>query len=92
MCCGCIFFIFITLFTDQGTAKRVKLSEIAPLTRAKKGSTIIKSPKTKKYNVMKVENNVYESPKLETTEIIVEQAILTASGGDYPDWNEELPL
>lgn len=29
---------------------------------------------------MKVENNVYESPKLETTEIIVEQAILSASG------------
>ena len=29
---------------------------------------------------MKVEKNLYESPKLETTEIIVEQAILTASG------------
>ena len=41
---------------------------------------------------MKEEKNLYESPKLETTEIIVEQAILTASGGDYPDWNEELPL
>ena len=42
---------------------------------------------------MKVENNVYESPKLETMEIIVEQAILTASGGgDYPDPLEEFPL
>ncbi|MBR2855931.1 MAG: hypothetical protein IKB85_00685 [Bacteroidales bacterium] len=28
---------------------------------------------------MKVEKNLYESPKLETTEIIVEQAILSAS-------------
>ena len=41
---------------------------------------------------MKVENTVYESPRLETTEIIVEQAILTASGGDYPDIGDEIPL
>ena len=41
---------------------------------------------------MKVENNLYESPKLETMEIIVEQAILTASGGVYPEWDDELPL
>ena len=41
---------------------------------------------------MKVENRVYESPQLETMEIIVEQAILTASGGDYPDTPDEIPL
>lgn len=41
---------------------------------------------------MKVEKNLYESPKLEAMEIIVEQAILTASGGDYPDPLEEFPL
>ena len=35
---------------------------------------------------MKVENNVYESPQLETMEIIVEQAILTASGDDAQDY------
>ena len=29
---------------------------------------------------MKVEKNLYESPKVETMEIIVEQAILSASG------------
>ena len=34
---------------------------------------------------MKVEKNLYESPKLETTEIIVEQAILTASGDSMDD-------
>ena len=41
---------------------------------------------------MKVEKNLYESPKVETMEIIVEQAILTASGGDYPELDYELPL
>ena len=34
---------------------------------------------------MKVEKNLYESPKLETMEIIVEQAILTASGDSMDD-------
>lgn len=41
---------------------------------------------------MKVEKNLYDSPKLETMEFIVEQAILTASGGDYPEWDDEFPL
>lgn len=36
---------------------------------------------------MKVEKNLYESPKLETMEIIVEQAILTASGDSMDDMN-----
>lgn len=44
---------------------------------------------------MKVENNVYESPKVEAMEIIVEQAILSASGADvdsYPGWGLEEEL
>ena len=44
---------------------------------------------------MKVENRVYESPQLETMEIIVEQAILSASGADvdsYPGWGLEEEL
>lgn len=35
---------------------------------------------------MKEEKNLYESPKVEAMEIIVEQAILTASGADAPDY------
>ena len=38
---------------------------------------------------MKEEKNLYESPKVEAMEIIVEQAILQAS---YPSWGEEQPL
>lgn len=41
---------------------------------------------------MKVEKNLYESPQVTEIELVVEQAILQASGGDYPSWGEELPL
>ena len=44
---------YVTLFTDRNTAKRVKIDEIQKTTRAKKGSSIIKSPKTKTYNLFK---------------------------------------
>ena len=36
---------------------------------------------------MNVEKNLYESPKVETMEIIVEQAILAASGDLMDDMN-----
>ena len=48
---------YITLITNNGNAKRVKLSEIESSNRAKKGTAIIKSPKAKKYDVLKVFNN-----------------------------------
>lgn len=44
---------YVSLFTDRNTAKRVKIDEIPKTTRAKKGSSIIKSPKTKTYNLFK---------------------------------------
>lgn len=44
---------YVTLFTDRNTAKRVKIDEIPKTTRAKKGSSIIKSPKSKTYSLFK---------------------------------------
>ena len=44
---------YITLFTDKNTAKRIKLTDIEKTTRAKKGSIVLKSPKTKKYDIIK---------------------------------------
>ena len=44
---------YITLFTDKNTAKRIKITDIEKTTRAKKGSIILKSPKTKKYDIIK---------------------------------------
>ena len=38
-----------------------------------------------------MEKRVYEQPQIEVMEIVVEQAILTASG-DYPGYGEEHPL
>ncbi|MCM1053145.1 MAG: DNA topoisomerase IV subunit A [Ruminococcus sp.] len=44
---------YITLFTDNKTAKRVKISELDTHSRAKKGSTIIKKTKTVTYKILK---------------------------------------
>ena len=38
-----------------------------------------------------METRIYEVPQAEVLEIVVEQAILTASG-DYPGYGEEHPL
>ncbi len=43
---------YVTLFTDNKTAKRVKINELESHSRAKKGSTIIKKTKTVTYKVM----------------------------------------
>lgn len=44
---------YVALFTDQSTAKRIKTEEITKTTRGKKGSPVIKSPKSKTYNIIK---------------------------------------
>lgn len=44
----------ITIFTDKNTSKRVKIEDIGITSRAKKGSLIIKSPKSKTYNILNV--------------------------------------
>ncbi len=47
---------YISIFTDKNTAKRIKVDDISLTSRAKKGSLIIKSPKSKKYNISKCFN------------------------------------
>ena len=48
---------YITIFTDKGTAKRIKVSDIDTTSRAKKGSLILRSPKSKTYNITHVFSN-----------------------------------
>ena len=48
---------YVTIFTDKNTAKRVKVSDIEMSGRAKKGSTIIKTPKSKRYNIVRAYNS-----------------------------------
>ncbi len=43
---------YLTIFTDNKTAKRVKLSELETHSRAKKGSTLLKKTKTVSYKVL----------------------------------------
>lgn len=44
---------YIDIFTNQKTAKRVKLSELNMLSRAKRGTTLIKKVKSTNYEIIK---------------------------------------
>ena len=44
---------YLTIFTDQNTTKRIKMSDLDTSSRAKKGSTLIKKVKSKPYQVVK---------------------------------------
>ncbi|MEG1457334.1 MAG: DNA topoisomerase IV subunit A [Bacilli bacterium] len=52
---------YATIFTDKNTCKRVKIIDILKTTRAKKGSLLIKSPKSKKYYIKNVINSSSKS-------------------------------
>ena len=45
---------YIDIFTNQKTAKRVKLTELNMLSRAKRGTTLIKKVKSTNYEIIKV--------------------------------------
>ena len=45
---------YLTIITDRNTAKRIKLSDLEEMTRAKKGSTLIKKVKSTPYLVTNV--------------------------------------
>lgn len=48
---------YLTIITNKNTAKRIKVSDIDSTSRAKKGSLILKSPKSKTYNILNVLSN-----------------------------------
>lgn len=43
---------YLNIFTNQKTAKRIKLSELTQLTRAKRGSMVMKKVKTTNYQII----------------------------------------
>lgn len=43
---------FLNIFTNQKTAKRIRLTELTQLTRAKRGSMVIKKVKTTNYEIV----------------------------------------
>lgn len=44
---------FLTVFTDKGTAKRIKIEEISNTARARKGNSIIRDVKSNPYKILK---------------------------------------
>lgn len=44
---------YVTIFTDRNTAKRIRLEDIDYSKRALKGDNVLKSPKSKKYTIIK---------------------------------------
>ena len=44
---------YIGIFTSKNTSKRIKISELEKMSRAKKGSTIIKKVKSTQYDIIK---------------------------------------
>ena len=47
---------YLCIFTDRNTAKRIHIVDLDKTTRAKKGSSILKSPKSKPYTIVKAFN------------------------------------
>lgn len=43
---------YLNIFTNNNTGKRIKIDELKPLSRAKKGNTLIKKNKTVIYNIV----------------------------------------
>ena len=43
---------FINIFTNKCTAKRIRITDLSQLSRAKRGSTLIKKVKTNPYNII----------------------------------------
>lgn len=52
---------YLSIFTDKNTAKRIKISDVTKTSRAKKGSKILVSPKSKEYNIIKCFNSSSKS-------------------------------
>ena len=59
---------YIAIFTNRNTAKRIKLSELNSLSRAKRGSTLIKKVKSTPYEVI----NAFITNKSENIGIVSE--------------------
>ncbi len=80
---------YLTVFTNKNTSKRVKLSELETMSRAKKGSTLIKKVKSTNYeitNAIPVNNHDLVSIKtdgefkeLKTTELPIMDLSSTGS-------------
>ncbi len=71
---------YITVFTNNNTSKRIKLSELKELTRAKKGSMLIKKNKTVEYKIV----NAYITNAKDTIIIKKDSEITEIKNSEIP--------
>ena len=71
---------YLNIFTNQKTGKRIKLSDINQLTRAKRGSTVIKKVKTTNYEII---NALITSTK-DRLGIVIGEDIIELKNSDVP--------
>lgn len=93
---------YLTIFTNKNTSKRIKLSELESMTRAKKGSTLIKKVKSTNYeitNAISVNNHDLISIKtdgefkeLKTTELPIMDLSSTGSTISKTDIEESFKM
>lgn len=93
---------YLTIFTNKNTSKRIKLSELESMTRAKKGLTLIKKVKSTNYeitNAISVNNHDLISIKtdgefkeLKTTELPIMDLSSTGSTISKTDIEESFKM
>lgn len=93
---------YLTIFTNKNTSKRIKLSELESMSRAKKGSTLIKKVKSTNYeitNAISVNNHDLISIKtdgefkeLKTTELPIMDLSSTGSTISKTDIEESFKM
>jgi len=74
---------YLTIFTNKNTAKRIKLSELNSLSRAKRGSTLIKKVKSTSYEII----NAFITNKNDNIGLVSEE-INTIKNTDIPIMDE----
>lgn len=71
---------YINVFTNQGTAKRIKVKDLNTLSRAKRGTTLIKKVKTKNYEVI----NAFVTKTKDNIGLLCKEDIIELKNSDIP--------
>ena len=74
---------YLTIFTNKNTAKRIKISELNSLSRAKRGSTLIKKVKSTNYEII----NAFITNKNDNI-LLINDEVLTIKNTDIPIMDE----
>lgn len=71
---------YINVFTNQGTAKRIKVKDLNTLSRAKRGTTLIKKVKTKNYEVI----DAFVTKTKDNIGLLCKEDIIELKNSDIP--------